>query len=349
MTYFGAAKQTSYMYADHDIRGCSDLLYIWGRMDNAATPKIQHIAAMGCNVTFEALDVATTFLGPSFDIDPEHPPRPLEQTVRLSSIPQRNRGPNAISTQEFIYNAIANMPSGTDNLDSFFSTIVTSRWALPRQLLGLPTASTTVRDSIKFHHGIILAQLLSTNRLPATETNATLANPQPGDNEATLVINATATEPDARRRVVQDSTSTRIMQALLGATLVLLVINWVWNRGDAVLGGSPTSLAMRMALVSGGNLLDVLPSGAEWIGNKEMEKTLEGETTMFWIGWGKGEDVEGREKGGENEGGGSRFGIFRMPGDGKPTVERTVDGTGDYGRESDKGEMVYKCELRENA
>ncbi|KAK0724054.1 hypothetical protein B0H67DRAFT_549926 [Lasiosphaeris hirsuta] len=314
MTYFGAAKQTWYVNADHEIRGCSDLLYIWGRMDNSTTPQITHIAAMGCNVSFEALDVATTFVGPSLDMDPTRPPRPLTETVRPSSVPPRSP---YFSAQEWIYHSLAAMPSGADNLDAFFSTLVTSRWALPRPLLGAPAAAPAVRDAIKLHHGIILAQLLNVHRLPANETNATLADPRLGDSEAELVINATITEPDARRRVIQDGVATRIMQATLGATLVLLVVNWVWNRdGDAVLGGSPTSVAVGMALVCGGNLLEVLPSGAEWIRNKEMETALAGGgKTSFWMGWGKVEDEEGRERGGENEGGVSRFGIFRIPGD----------------------------------
>jgi hypothetical protein len=43
---------------------------------------------------------------------------------------------------------------------------------------------------------------------------------------------------------------------------------------------------------------------------RELEEVLE--KAGLWMGWGTVPDLEGREMGGENEGGVSRFGIFVM-------------------------------------
>ncbi|GAW11363.1 hypothetical protein ANO14919_007070 [Xylariales sp. No.14919] len=53
---------------------CSDLVYIWGKIDYGANPVIQHIDAMGCNVTFETVDVNTTFIGTDLNLDFQKPP-----------------------------------------------------------------------------------------------------------------------------------------------------------------------------------------------------------------------------------------------------------------------------------
>lgn len=100
--------------------------------------------------------------------------------------------------------------------------------------------------------------------------------------EENRIINATIVYSNARQRVVQDVVSTRVLQALLGTTLVLLVVNWVLGRGAPVLAGSPTSVATRAALVSGFLRARLLPRGAEWMGESELRGLLEGR--RFWLG-----------------------------------------------------------------
>ncbi|KAK1758073.1 hypothetical protein QBC47DRAFT_373646, partial [Echria macrotheca] len=315
MTYFGAASQSNQAQLG-EIRGCSDHVYIWGKLDYAANPSVVHIAAMGCNVTYEAVDVDTTFRGAGLDIDPTNPPRPREETVRNSSVPRFIPAePSPINFQDLLYYGLASPPVGTDNLHPFFGMVTNSRWAIPRDYLGDPGKDGVVGESIKFHHGIILAQLLNTNRQPANVSNATLANPQPGDNEGAIVLDATASEPEARRRVVQDTVSTRILQALLGATLALLTAGWILMRHTAVLAGSPTSIGARAAVLAGGNLLDRLPPGCEWMSQREVKVAL-GERTRFWMGWGTAPDEHGDVS--------SRFGIFAVD-EGRDSDHRSSD------------------------
>lgn len=45
---------------------------------------------MGCNVTFEVVNVDTTFIGTDLDMGPQNPPRPREDTVRDSTVKTRH-------------------------------------------------------------------------------------------------------------------------------------------------------------------------------------------------------------------------------------------------------------------
>lgn len=61
---------------------CSNSVYIWGKLDYNSDPIIQHIAAIGCNSSFELLDINTTFLGTDLNIDLQNLSRALENTAR---------------------------------------------------------------------------------------------------------------------------------------------------------------------------------------------------------------------------------------------------------------------------
>ncbi|KAI0422610.1 hypothetical protein F5X98DRAFT_385623 [Xylaria grammica] len=250
---------------------CSDLVYIWGKIDYGANPVIQHIDAMGCNVTFGTVDVNTTFIGTDLNLDFQNPPQPL-----IDSTAQRT----------------INI-SDSCNLN----------------YLGDPSASARVAAAIKFQHGIIQAQSLSQFLAPANGTNVTIAEPtSPGDNDAQPRYNATVTNPAGRRRVVQDAASTHILVALLAVTLVLFIIGWAGNPGTDVLPRSPTTIASIAALIAGGNLLAYLPPHAQSL--DDIAAALGGPKARFWLGWGNLPDEEGRISGGENEAGVSQFGIF---------------------------------------
>ncbi|KAK0638805.1 hypothetical protein B0T16DRAFT_394651 [Cercophora newfieldiana] len=211
---------------------------------------------------------------------------------------------NRLSTRSLLWRMRSEVTSNSprdlsqlsDTLDDFFTLLTTSPWAIPRTSLGDPSADDATRDAIKFQQGIIMAQLLATAREPAELTTATS---KPGDNDASQRFNTTTTVPDSRRRVVQDPVSTRILQGLLGAALLLLVLSWLFSPRTAVLAGSPTSVATQAALVSGGNLLGFLPVDAQWRTAEEMAAVM-GHGTRFWIGWGTVPNVDGRENGGEN-------------------------------------------------
>ncbi|KAK3291635.1 uncharacterized protein B0H64DRAFT_427150 [Chaetomium fimeti] len=149
-----------------EAQGCSDLLYTWGKLNHTADPIIQHITSVGCNETIETLSVATTFLGANLTIDPSHPPLPLENTTR----------PTNISTYGFMraYSRLARLSTAPNYLTPFFAMLTSSPWAIPLPSLGTPSATPQILRAIHHHHGLIQAQTLAQNLLPANTTNTTL-------------------------------------------------------------------------------------------------------------------------------------------------------------------------------
>jgi hypothetical protein len=137
-----------------------------------ATPPVQHIAAFGCNVSYEAVDVATTFTSLGLDqLSSQSPPSSIESTVRAShgiaGTELKNPGRSFTSnSQAWICENLAEPYTGsvTDLLDNFFSTRTTSRWAVPRERLGDASQDAVVAEATRFQHGIIAAQLLAGNR-----------------------------------------------------------------------------------------------------------------------------------------------------------------------------------------
>ncbi|KAK0627934.1 hypothetical protein B0T14DRAFT_493931 [Immersiella caudata] len=297
-THFALSTHTS---SDSEVHGCSGQLYVWGKINNETSPAtIEHIAAMGCNATYEALDVDVTFLDSSLAFDPSHPPVPRESTARLTTT-------NTLAnfSQPRMYSLLPQLNTMPDPLDKFFAALTTSRWAVPRSALGDPSseAHKSVTDSIRFHDAIIQAQLLAYARVPANGTNATIADPKPGESDDKLRFEGTAINTQARRRVKQDAVSTRILEALLGTLFVLLFAGWVFAGGSTdVLASSPTTIASRAAVIAGGNLLDVLPRGAAGCEEREIAGALGGEGARVWIGWDRRDDG-GSGNVGEWEGG----------------------------------------------
>lgn len=187
-------------------------------------------------------------------------------------------------------------------------------------MLGDPARDLDVAAALKIQHGILAAQALNTNRksplnVSTTEARIVSTAMPSGRDGARYTYGATATDDAGRRRVVQDGPSTRVLQALLFATALLVLLSWAcYLRTDVLPPRSPTTVAGAVALLAGGNLLDMLPEDAEWRSETDMLEAL-GRETKFWLCWGRMPDAEHIAEGNDNGTGVSRFGIFAMPSD----------------------------------
>lgn len=70
---------------------------------------------------------------------------------------------------------IAEIDLAPQLLQSFFSMLVTSPWAIPISALGVPSAGADVAAAIRAQHGLMVAQALPYLLVPASTTNAILA------------------------------------------------------------------------------------------------------------------------------------------------------------------------------
>ncbi|KAE8449610.1 hypothetical protein EG329_007940 [Mollisiaceae sp. DMI_Dod_QoI] len=312
--YFGFGEATD---AATISQGCSELLYVWGHVNYNVTPEVTFISAMGCNETFESVDVDTTFTGTNFTMSANSPPVPRESTVRNTTATPGAFEERMANPYSFLTQVPPDNPA--DQFDQFFSLLTTSsKNNLSSSALGTADQIPVVSAAIQQQHGMIQAQNLNGHRVPANTTNATLPLGATGKTDADYTYNGNLTDPLGGGRglcVSQDAASTHILAALLGTALLLFVFSWVGMPKTAVLPRrAPLSIASMVALIAGGNLLSYLPPNADSCSDEEIRQSLgrHGEMSV-WLGWGNVTDVEGRMARQENEGGVSRFGIFVVP------------------------------------
>ncbi|KAH6613686.1 hypothetical protein B0J18DRAFT_460573 [Chaetomium sp. MPI-SDFR-AT-0129] len=242
MTFFGLGDATSNVSTT---QGCSDYLYTWGQLDYHARPSaVKHIVALGCNETFERVSVSATFtsLNLTLDTTTSNPP------VLVSNTTSSHQTTISTYPGTSFYSYLAQLTTAPNHLDPFFALLTSSPWSVPLTDLGTPNSTDAVISAIHHHHGLIQAQNLAQRIVPANTTNTTLplsllpAGYQPPprhtsydtppnklpttpntDDIPTYHGTATSALGEGPLRVQQDRTSTRILQALLGSAVVLVL------------------------------------------------------------------------------------------------------------------------------
>ncbi|KAI5925292.1 hypothetical protein F4810DRAFT_72184 [Camillea tinctor] len=284
-SYFGGCKgepnpqSTAEGGSSRTLGGCSELLWIWGHWDLSSTDPVDSVSALGCNETIETVDVEGSFFGSELRIDPDQPPTPDESTSSYLFTPSNAPQLSVLWSPSAIYTNVVPTYSSTDNLGSCLTLATNSRYAIPVELLGDPAEAPTVAASLRFHHGVIRAQSLKTG----LDEGPSDVDPSAAAN-ITATISATTTDPARRRRVVQDLPSTRVLQALLLATLLGSATGWALMRNAKFLPRKPTCVASVAALLADGNVLDFLARDAPWASARELEGSF-GEEVVFRLGW----------------------------------------------------------------
>ncbi|KAK0643707.1 hypothetical protein B0T16DRAFT_392189 [Cercophora newfieldiana] len=251
-------------------------IWVWGQLENAGTSQttVRTISALTCNETMNQFSFAVRFVGGVLDIDHINPPIPDESTQVQADID---------IVDNLQYDDLVTLP--TPHLfDPFFMSLVSSRFAVPANALAEPS-SPSVPDAITFQHRLIRAQIINTLSRRPTPTGA-------DPNILTLPARLIATSLDngAARRVVQDTVSTRILQALLASVLLFSIASWLALPKTNILPRSPTSIASIAALLADGNIFGLLGRGAEWQPNEDLQAYFKDglHVTMgFQLGWEK--------------------------------------------------------------
>jgi hypothetical protein len=273
-TLFGAVRQLHTLPTGDNYVQCSSYVFLWGSVSTSHSNPRAEVSVLGCNDSIEALDVSVSLWGANLDIDPKYPPQRNETSSHVSSYQFAFNETDGVSAVNYDTAAIFAAPPNGHAFDRFFEMLTTSRYAIPALSLNDSTKTGQVIDAIRFQHGVFAAQYLDRYfRVLANSTNVTVA----GGNDA-VPYGATATIPQGRRRLVQDATTTRILEGSLAATLLLSLASWMLMRQNAILPRSPTSIASVLALVAGGNLLEEA---------RRREGNVDSfDNHRFWMGWG---------------------------------------------------------------
>ncbi|KAI0551678.1 hypothetical protein F4679DRAFT_593070 [Xylaria curta] len=284
----------------------SDFLYVWGHKTNSTNQTGNHVAALACNESIEAVSVFTTFLGSRLSINPSFPPFPINDSTRESTVNVHSgnhfESDNWLSPYQYLAAGVA--APGT-YLWPFFDALTTSRYAIPLADLDNMQKDDDVARAIVAQHGILRAQVLNEGfRGPANATNATLVNPPVSTKMAndSIAYNGTLRSSIGRRRLAQDPVTTRVLEALLVMTLVLSAAGRLLMQNTKLLPRNPTSIANVAALVADGNIGSILPENSQLLSEKDVLATV-GRKYILRLGWWTRtpEDASSR-----------RFGIFAI-------------------------------------
>lgn len=257
---FGYSVETDCNSESRGLTGASHytISYVWGYVENKV---IKHIMGMACIQYAETVDVLTRFKLPGMEIDEEHPPVPDESSAKVA--------PNLYTPipEWWVLNSNGVYPT----LDGFFQLLVSGKYAISVDNFQTAKGNKTVLDAIKHQHKLINAQQFG-NYTRGTANNTIAHSP--------LLGNVTSTD---RLRLVQDATSTRILDGLLASMLILGILGtWLLNT-DHVLPKSPCSIAAVASLLADSKLLDQFVQGAWRPDEKSLDQTFA--HRRFYLGW----------------------------------------------------------------
>lgn len=266
---FGYSIQST-CYARYYVSSTYTETYVWGHANHTS---VEHIMAMTCMQYAENIDVDTRFKLPGMEIDQGHPPVPDESSISL------NKNLYTPIPEWWTLNTGGQYPT----LDGFFYLLVTGKYAISSDYLKQPEKNQEVIDAIKRQHRLINAQQLN---------NYTRGTANDSIHHTLLQGNVTNS---SRLRLVQDATSTRILEALLGTMLALGILGSVLLNTDHVLPKNPCSIAAVASLLADSQLLDQFADGAWDPNDKSLEKTFS--KRQFYLGWWENGSSAGTEPG----------------------------------------------------
>jgi hypothetical protein len=242
--------------------------YIWGYFNSSS---VQHITGLYCIQYGEIVDVWTRFLLPGMEIDENNPPVPDKSSVKNAAdlytpIPEW-----------WILNSNGQYPK----FDGFFQDLTSGRYAISVDNFKSKEDDQTVIEAIQRQYKIITAQQLN---------NYTRGTANDSVEHAPLLGNVTTSN---RLRVVQDVTSTRILEALLAFMLALGILGSILLNTDRILPKNPCSIAATTSLLADSQIPDEFLKGAWDPDSEQLDKTFADH--HFHLGWWEKEDEKGSD------------------------------------------------------
>jgi hypothetical protein len=264
---------------------CSDntqhLFMVYGRRIDLT---MHNVTVLHCLPFVQAVEVEADFTLPALTVDDsKSPPRAVGPATPWNSTnPAMNSIPLSV--------VAAKENNGTDP----FFTVLT-RGGPDATLLDTLTGRDKIPamiDRINTVYAQLSAQSLHYNfRRPTanlTATNETNGRPPPGSGSIEATISVPA--PPGMARLVQTQLSTRFLQGLLLCLAACAGVSfWVLRGSERVLPADPGSIAARMGLLAGSELVEIL--------RREGVQGLEG--SRLGLGWWERVGEEAGEDGGE--------------------------------------------------
>ncbi|EPS45726.1 hypothetical protein H072_278 [Dactylellina haptotyla CBS 200.50] len=274
--------------------GCPQFAVFYGRMDNN---RIANFSTLLCSGWVQSLDVTSSFLLPSFKLDPSAPaPMRLEDTAQWFS--------NVSIYPGYTFATTVVDPNAPDLLDDFLNAVVYGKDGIPLDELDDPQK---LLGGVKRLYGITTTQTIAQDgRIDFDKSDLAVA----GDDTSGMITGTSRTT--ARARLVQSEASTRVLQVILAFIMLTTVVAYIFVKARELLPRESNSIATIGGYLAGSDVLRLVPDGAEWGsggkgGGTKGEEVFAG--YMFGFGWWADGEREGRK----------RYGVGIGRGGGRPT------------------------------
>lgn len=238
--------------------------YIWGETTASSLVNLMELACMDSP---ERVQTKVRFKLPDMIIDEDHPPTAIEKTA--------TRAHDAFFPLSFNWYYLQSYDQSATGLDAFFQALVSGKHSIPEGYLSDPGKVEEVVQAIKYQHKIIKAQQISQNA-------QTVAN-RSMDRSPIL---GNITNP-SHLRLFQDAASTRALEGLIAALLLLGILSSVILDTDKVLPKNPNSIAAVASLLADSNFLGCLSRGTRPT-DDSFDTTVFADS-RFHLGWFHGE------------------------------------------------------------
>ncbi|KAI1206006.1 uncharacterized protein F4807DRAFT_453631 [Annulohypoxylon truncatum] len=269
-----------------DMEGWPSFIYAWGQCQGEGWGNGSHATVMVCNETFEEVEVQVTLSGPNLEILENYPPVLTGSSGERIAI---NFHESISQTSNPTYNIsdpYANLIDDQGLDHGLFSTLTSSRYAIPGEWLGDTSRTQDVIAAIKKVHGIVRAQMLRDSTGAWLYLNDTSANTSFVAQEKLPVPPVDGEMWQILGRVMQDQVATCVLIGLLAVILLLDVI-LVWlseaHGYRRAVPKSPGTIVAVASLFANSTFFGHLPSNAQWTTNEKLEQQFEGK--RFRMGW----------------------------------------------------------------
>lgn len=267
-------------------------LHMWYMVGHGDQFFFPELSVIDCTPYAEVVYVDATFTLHTFQFDTSHPPIIDEQSTRIVSVSNSTifNVLEPISVNAVVFDPSANF---SDHITPLFQAVVSGAFADGTTLDDLLTEPglPTLLKRMETLWGHNMAQVLQTSH------GVPWSSLSDGARDAWAVapeVTGTVVDSVEHLRLMQSAVSTRILEVLLLLMAGCGVVVVVLERKTKILPKDPGSIAAKMSLFAGSELVQMIPEGAgRW---DEKAWGLEGH--FFSLGWWPAK-----------EGGRRRFGI----------------------------------------
>jgi hypothetical protein len=278
--YFSVQNEYPWSYNTSEYPGhCPTFGFTFGFTGRHSNSTL-NISSLTCYQMIEEVDTVTTFLWPSLTVDPTAPPIVNESSARVL-VPYANYELDAIIANEFGSTQYA-------PVEPLFLHIINGTEGVPAEELVGPENQDRLLEAVQHAYRKYMAQAINLNmRKSIVKSSGSLPNSEPNTPEA---YSATFINPNGLC-LVQNNAPKLALQVVLAVMLVCGLVAYVLTPMHRTLPHDPLTIAGTMSLLACGAVGrkqaegGVMPEGAEFMADSELQKALDGFGSLLRMGW----------------------------------------------------------------